>query len=376
MTVVADIHEDHGATFAERGGRQVALHYGRPERAARAVRNGVGAIEMGYGVVMVEGDDRVDFVDNTISNRVPTADGQGCYALLLDPNGSIETDMYVYNAGERLLLFTPADRAEPLVKSWEERTFIQDVTLRDASADFGVFGVHGPKSTEKIASVLNGAAAPEGHGSFVRGSMADVGVTVIASDAPLGEEGYEVICGAEEAPEVFGTLLTRGLNAAPFGHETFETLALEAGTPLFETELDGQIPNVFGLDVAIDYEKGCFVGQEVVSKVHNRGQPSRRLIGLTLDSDNADPPDVGELVGADITAGGDGVGAVTRAARSESCGATIAFGLVAFDCDATALTVDIDDESDGGARRTVKATRTALPFVDGSDRSARIPTYE
>jgi aminomethyltransferase len=382
MTVVGDIHEDHGATFTERGGRRVVLHYGRPERATHAVRNGVGAIEMGYGVVVVEGDDRIEFVDNTVSNRVPTDDGQGCYALLLDPNGRIETDMYVYNAGERLLVFTPPDQAAPLVEQWTERTFIQDVTIREASADFGVFGVHGPNSTEKVASVLNGAASPEGHLSFDRGSMGDAGVTVIASDAPLGEEGYEVVCAAEQAPEVFETLLTRGLNAAPFGYETFETLTLEAGTPLFDPELAGNVPNVFGLTNAVDYEKGCFVGQEVVSKVHNRGRPSQRLVGLMID--DAEDEAVSERdVDADgdeaasnlseraVDADGDAVGTVTRAARSSICGETIAFALIDADCDAEGFTIEVEDS---GPR--VPATRTALPFVDGSDRSGRLPTYD
>lgn len=376
------------------------LHYGRPERTTHAVRNGVGAIEMGYGVVVVQGDDRVEFVDNTVSNRVPAEDGEGCYALLLDPNGRIETDLYVYNAGERLLLFTPPDQAEPLVEQWTERTFIQDVTLREASADFGVFGVHGPNSTEKIASVLNGAAAPEGHLSFDRGSMGDAGVTVVASDAPLGEEGYEVVCTADQAPEVFETLLSRGLNSAPFGYETFETLALEAGTPLFESELAGQVPNVLGLDNAVDYEKGCFVGQEVVSKVHNRGRPSQRLIGLTIDDaatvddaatqdsattqdstptrDDASARDaahddlVAALTDTAVSVDGDAVGSVTRAAGSSVCDATIALALIDADCEADDFTLGQGDGDVAGAT----ATRTPLPFVDGSDRSARIPRYD
>ena len=72
MTVVAELHESHGATFAERGTRRVVANYGRPGRTHRAVRNVVGVAEMGYGVVEVTGDDRVEFVDNAVSNRVPS----------------------------------------------------------------------------------------------------------------------------------------------------------------------------------------------------------------------------------------------------------------------------------------------------------------
>ncbi len=352
MTVIGDVHADHGATFEERGGRRVVRDYGRPERTHKAVRNGVGVIEMGYGVVLVEGDDRVEFVDNAVSNRVPTTDGEGSYALLLDPKGRIETEMYVYNAGERLLVFTPPERAEPLVDDWSGKVFIQDVTIRDASADFGVFGVHGPNSTEKIASVLNHAGAPEPHLSFVRGSMGDEGVTVVASDAPTGEEGYEVVCAADDAADVFDTLLNFGMNAVPFGYRTWETLTTEAGTPLFDTELEGQIPNVLGLRNALDFAKGCYVGQEIVSRIENRGHPSKRLVGLRPDA----LPDAG----AAVFDGDDVAGEVTRAVESPSLDEPIALALVDFELEPSDLAVRVDGDD-------VPATLASLPFVDGSD---------
>ena len=361
MTVLGDFHADHGATFEERGGRRVVRDYGRPAVAHRAVRNGVGAIEMGYGVVLVEGDDRVEFVDNAVSNHVPTSDGEGCYALLLDPQGRIETDLYVYNAGERLLLFTPPAQAEPLVADWREKVFIQDVEIREATDEFAVFGVHGAQSTEKVASVLNHAGAPEPHLSFVRGSIADVGVTVIASDGLTGEEGYEIVCSADQAETLFDALLTYGNAAAPFGYASWESLTLEAGTPLFDTELEGRLPNVLGLRNALDFDKGCYVGQEVVSKVENRGQPSQRLVGLRLET----LPDGG----AAVFAGDASVGEVTRAVDSPTLGTPAALALVDYDLDDdAALTVRVDGDE-------VAAERTALPFVEGSDRSGRLPTY-
>ena len=387
MTVVTEMHEEHGATFEERGGRRIVTDYGRPERTHRAVRNGAGVIEMGYGVVVVEGEDRVEFVDNTVSNRVPRANGEGVYALLLDPQGRIETDLYVYNAGERLLCFTPPDRAEPLVDDWSEKVFIQDVELREASTDFAVFGVHGPKSTEKVASVLTGPGSPEPALTFVRGSMGDEGVTVIAGDGLTGEEGYEVVCAADAAERVFETLLTFGMNAVPFGYRTWETLTIEAGTPLFETELDGRIPNVLGLRNALDFEKGCFVGQEVVSKVENRGQPSQRLIGLRIDAEeDADADDAAVTglpePGAVVVDDDERVGEITRADASPSLDASVALALVDYelagtleaDDDAAALRVQGESGTETGVP-DLDARVVQLPFVGGSAASARCPDY-
>ncbi|MDR9381293.1 MAG: aminomethyltransferase family protein [Natronomonas sp.] len=362
MTVVSELHESHGVTFTERGGRRVVDHYGRPERVHRAVRNVVGTIEMGYGVVEVTGSDRVDFVDSAVSNRVPEEDSRGVYALLLDPQGRIETELYVYNADEKLLCFVPPGAAAELAKEWDEKTFIQDVTVRAASDDFGVFGVHGPKATEKVASVLTGPSSPDEPLSFVRGRIGDWGVTVVRTDDLTGEEGYEVICAAADAANVFDALINHGLNAAPFGYRTLEYLYLEAGTPRFETELAGTVPNVLGLRNALDFEKGCYVGQEVVSKIENRGQPSRRLVGLELEFD-AIPTG-----GAAVFDGDGHVGEVTRADYSPSLDAPIALALVDYGLEAGELTVRVGGDDVGAAV-------VDLPFVEGSSRSGRLPQY-
>ncbi|WP_247002864.1 aminomethyltransferase family protein [Halosolutus gelatinilyticus] len=372
MSVIEAVHADLGATFGERDGRTIVEHYGRPERTHRAVRNGVGLLEAAYGVLVVEGDDRVEYVDNVVSNRVPGEDGQGCYALVLDPQGAVEVELYVYNAGERLLLFTPPGEAEPLAEDWSEKVFIQDVEIRVATDDYAIFGVHGPTATEKIASVLTGSGSPDRRYSFVRGSMGDEGVTVVRTDALTGEESYEVVCTADAAEAVYDVLLNHGLNAAPFGYRTWDTLCLEAGSPLFHTELEGTIPNVLGLRNALDFEKGCYVGQEVVSRVENRGQPSRRLVGLTIatedgEDDESEEPRVPDS-GAAVFDGDSSVGEVTRAGVSPLLEDVIALAIVDYGLASDDLTVRVGGEE-------VPAARTELPFVEGSDASDRLPEY-
>jgi len=363
MTGLVDVHDRHDANYENRGGRQVVSDYGRPERTHRAVRNGAGVIEMAYDVLVITGEDRIEYVDNAVSNRVPADDQTGVYALLLDPQGRIRTDMYVYNAGERLLVFVPPGNGAELAEEWRDKTFIQDVDIENATEAFAVFGVHGAKATEKVASVFV-EQTPERQLSFVRGGMGDAGVTVIRTDGLTGEEGYEVVCAISEAEDVFDTLANRGLNAAPFGYRTWETLTLEAGTPLFETELDGEVPNNLGLRNAVDFEKGCFVGQEVVSRVENRGRATKRLVGLTTDV----VPDAG----ATVFDGDETAGEVTRGVESPTLEKPIALAMldqaVATTLDEAELTVRIDGEEH-------PAAGVDLPFVEGSDESARLPHY-
>ncbi len=353
------LHDDHGAVRDETGR---VRHYGRPERTHLAVRNGVGVLDGGEGVVVVRGDDRHEFVEDTVTTPVPREDGTGRYALLLDPQGKVDTDMYVFDASEsdRLLVVLPGDRAAALADDWASKVFVRDVEVRDASDEFRVLGVYGPKATEKLASVCSDAPPSEPL-TFVRTATRDAGLTVVAGDGLTGEEGYRVVCARGDAADVAETLLTSGLNAVPVGHDTWMTLTLEAGTPLLEPELAGDLPNVAGVRVGFDLEKGCYVGQEVVSRVANRGRPSRRLVGLR--------PETAPERGADVLADGDAVGTVTRGAEIPSLGAPAALAYVPFDLDAEDVAVET---ADGPA----PAERTDLPFAEGSARSARLPTYD
>ena len=350
--------DDHGAVRDDDGRVQ---HYGTPDRTHLAVRNGVGVVDRGDGVVVVRGADRYEFVDDTVTTTVPRTDGEGGYALLLDPQGAVDTELYVFDASEsdRLLLFVPGDRAAALAADWASKVFVRDVEVTDESDRFRVLGVHGPNATEKLASVC-GAAPPTEPLTFVRTATRDAGVTVVAGEGLAGEEGYLVVCAAADAGGVFETLLTRGLNAVPVGLAAWKTLTLEAGTPLLETELAGTLPNVAGLRNGYDLDKGCFVGQEVVSRVANRGRPSRRLVGLR--------PETVPAAGADVLVDGAAVGTVTRAAHAPTLDAPAALAYVSYDLDAETVRVEAGDE-------TVPADRVALPFVEGSARSARLPAY-
>jgi aminomethyltransferase len=359
MTSLQETHTDHGATMTDRNGQTAVAHYGRPERAHRAVRAGVGVIETAVGIVTVTGDDRIGFVDDAISNRVPTEEGRCRYAFLLDPDGRVRTDMVVCNAGTRLLLFTPPGEATPLADDWREKVFIEDVTVATATEDFAVFGVHGPTATEKIASVFTGTAAPEERFTFVRGDLGDDPATVIRGDAPAGEESFTVVCAAEHAADTFDTLVNRGTNAAPFGYRTYDWLTLEAGTPRLATELRDRLATDTGVRSALDFEKGCFVGQEVISRIENRGHPRQRLVGLRVET-------VPERDAA-VFDGDSPVGEITRAADTPSVDGAIAFAAVDFDASGE-LAVATDDG------RT-NATVATLPFVEGSDRSGRVPAY-
>ncbi len=360
MTQLVTVHEDHGAVFTEQGGHRIPAHYGRADRAHLAVRNGVGITEHPFDVVEITGEDRIEYVDNVVSTRVPADSGHGTYALLLDPQGRVRLDLYVFTDEDRLYMLLPPGRADDLLVDWREKVFIQDVSFEDVTAERLVLGVHGPLATEKLASVSTGATLCEERYGFENTTVGEQTAMIVRSDDLAGEEGYFVIADAVDGIDLFDTLLTRGVGACPFGWETWQTLTLEAGSPLLDSEFEERIPNMLGLRHGLDFEKGCFVGQEVVSRIENRGQPNQRLVGLFVEA--VPTPS------AAVCDGDEAIGEITRGCASPSLDRPIALAMVPFDHDVAALTVRVDGED-------VSATVTALPFQTGSADSARLPCY-
>lgn len=340
MTVVREVHEDHGATFTEVGGHVIAAQYGRPERAHHAVRRVVGVTEHPYGVLVVTGPDREQLLRSLPTKDTPTEDGQGTYYLHRDERERIVAEAYLYHAGERLLCFAAPGTETLLAEAWRSRASEADLSVEVSlsSSAFGVFGIHGPKATEKVASVLTGPGAPDGRFSFVRGQVGDNGVTVIRTDDLAGEESYEVVSRAADADRVFDALLNHGLNAAPFGHDTWKTLTLEAGTPLFESELLGHQPTALGLS-------------------HLTPEPSATDTGRLVGLRPTEVPEAGTALAVDGTQ----VGTVTRAARTPTL-------------DGPAALASLDDR---GVETVMLEERSVpvseLPLVEGSGRSVRLP---
>lgn len=346
LPTLAECHRDHGAVVVD----GVVRHYGRPERTHLAVRKGVGVIESSRAVVSVTGPDPVDRASQLLDRSAPRTDGEGGYAFVTDPEGAVVADALVYTAADRVLLLL-SGAVSRLLARWRDGPAPSATVVDDRDA-FAVFGVHGPTATEKVASVFG--PPPERPHAFVRGELHDAGAVVAATDAPTGEEGYLVVCDATDAAAVFESLLTRGLNAVPFGRDTWEWLTLEAGTPLLAPDLAGYSPGI--LDPSTD------------------GSASdRRLVGLLPDS----VPEAG----ATVRAAGSAVGVVTRAAEPPTLGRPAALAVVDRSPDVPDVLATVDGPTDADGTLLVgaagiEATPTRLPFVDTSVRSGRCPRVD
>jgi tRNA-modifying protein YgfZ len=281
--------------------------------------------------------------------------GHGGYAAALSAKGRILADMRILAGMASYLVDTPA-KAWPGFLAMVKKYVNPRVSgYRDESHAFRDLGIFGPRSRE-IVETLTGArsdalSALEAY-RHVGVEIDGQSVTVLRSP-DLGVEGYELFVPFE----LFDSLWRRAVDAgaAPAGLAACEVARVEAGRPEWGIDMDDTtIPQEANFDElgAISYTKGCYIGQEVVARVHFRGHVNRHLRGLR--SGNDEPPPTGAQL---IDDGGNHVGDVRSSVVSPRLGG-LAIGMVRRE---VAPGAALKAKWETGERRVEVTT---LPFPD------------
>jgi folate-binding protein YgfZ len=301
--------------------------------------------------LLVTGADRRAYLQGLLTNDIEAlGPGAGCYAALLNARGRMITDMRVLELGDAVLLDVPAALAETVRAHLDRFVFSEDVQVREITPERAELGLYGPAAATVASTVLHPAvdlsSLPLYASVVVR--RGDRDVLVVRSDEP-GVMGFDFIVDAAVASPLIDAL--RAAGAVDVGREAANAVRVEAGRPRFGEDMDEDtIPLEAGIDDrAISRTKGCYVGQEVIVRVLDRGQGrvARHLVGLELSS----PVERG----AAIAAGDREIGKVTSIAYSPALDRWIALGYVHRDYapDGTVVTV-------AGTPASVRR----LPFVE------------
>jgi tRNA-modifying protein YgfZ len=210
------------------------------------------------GMFVVRGAEAADFLQGQVSNDVEgLAPGQGCYAAILNHKGKLRTDLRVLRGSDFFWIDTEAIGTAVVRHMLETYAIGRDVQWEEAERS--LLSLVGPGA----GAVADPEPAPEEH-SFVEG---DAGLWVRT------DLGVDLICSAN--PD---------LGVDEVGEEVVECLRIESGRPRLGLDMDAEtIPQEAGINErAVDFEKGCYVGQETVARLHYRGKPNRHLRGLLL----------------------------------------------------------------------------------------------
>lgn len=331
-------------------GQTVVLAYGDTGAEYDVLRRGAGLVDRRHrGRLRFSGAKAADVVAGLVTNDLSALQpGQGMYAAALTPKGKIIADVRIFAEDGSYLVDTGA-RAWPgwfaMVQKFVNPRLAKYEDVSGAMQDIGVFGATARHVIESMTGINSTALTALPMYGHVAAQVA--GAEVVVARAPdIGIEGFDLFVPAESYDGVWENAASAG--AVPVGLGAWEIFRVEAGRPEWGIDMDeNTLVQEANLDElgAVSYTKGCYVGQEVVARVHFRGHVNRHLRGLRAAS--AEPPARTARLFDDA---GTDVGQVRSAVTSPRLGG-IALAMV---------------------RREVAAGTTLLAKLDGDDAGRRV----
>jgi len=356
------IHAARGAEMQRYGQIEIVSTFGQPQAEYAAIHKSCGMMDQPYrGFLEVTGRDRLSFLNGIISNttfdkqaKKPIAPGTHVYAFMLNLKGRIVCDMNVLELGGRTLLEMDARLVESMKQLFEQYVFSEQVKFASRLGELHQVALYGPHS----ANVLQHAGATMADPQSSASAINIDGISCVAwHDNPTGTGGLNLVVPKEQVQQCWNHLMRQADEVAdigkralrPVGWAAFNACRIEAGRALFGIDFDGVPPQsayptrkaqseveshdggtgVLPAETGALYLRAtalnkCYIGQEIVARMHARQVVARRIVGIRMEGD------VLPIAGAPILDdAGDQIGIVTSSTVSPILGnAAICLGFV------------------------------------------------
>ncbi|MDQ3651297.1 MAG: aminomethyltransferase family protein [Acidobacteriota bacterium] len=324
------VHRRHGATFEERDGWSIPQDYGDVAAEYAAVRSGGGAglFDLSSrGRIEVSGGEAVMFLNGLITNDVKTlADGAWMVAAFPNVQGRLIATARVIRRGETFLFDTEAATHASVLKTLGRFTLAGDFHVADITHRTVHLSVQGAGAARVVGALLGEAAGQLVRQRVIIVSWREASVTVMRT-THTAEDGFDLFVEADHGAEVWEASMQGG--ARPAGSAALEILRVEAGVARFGVDMnETNVVLEAALDDAVSYTKGCYVGQEIIARIHWRGHVAKRLSGLVFDDEVTLPVPPESKI---RTVDGREIGRITSSVFSPALSKTIALGFVKYD---------------------------------------------
>jgi folate-binding protein YgfZ len=254
--------------------------------------------------ISLTGGDRVRWLNGMVTNNVRDLEpGCGVYAFLLNPQGHILGDLYAYNRGESLLVDTDQSQVEKILAVFDKYIIMDDVEVANVGDRLTAVGIAGPKSREMLQAA--GFKVPDLKPlQFVGTTWQEISATLVRGDNPQ-VESFELFLARGDNDRVSEALSKVG--AKPVGTAALDLLRIAAGIPRYGVDIhERDLPQETEQERALNFSKGCYVGQEIVERIRSRGQVRRKFTGFSIEGKlpavgsriQVDGKDVGEITSA------------------------------------------------------------------------------
>jgi aminomethyltransferase len=314
-------HLKWGAKMVPFGGWEMPVLYSGILEEHAAVRECVGLFDISHmGEFLVAGPNAEAALNELLSNDLrKIAVGQAQYTLLCDEHGGIIDDLIAYRVEPSMFLLVV--NASNIEKDfvWMNARASKAVVFDNASNTMAALALQGPCAVKVLTE-----AATVSHFSVAR--LGILGRQCwVARTGYTGEDGFEIMCDAADAPALWEELLTRGkaFNIKPCGLGARDTLRLEVCYPLHGNDITEETtPIEAGLGKFVSFDKGAFSGRDVLVEQKEKGV-SRKLVAFKMTGKSPPP-----RPHYNILAKGHKVGEITSGTQSPTLGAGIGMGYI------------------------------------------------
>jgi folate-binding protein YgfZ len=324
-TPLLELHQSVGATIGEYFGTLLPSRFGDFAAEYRALHETVGLVDTNYRAFFsFIGPDRQRYVNAILTSNVrDLKPGQGTVGLLLNPQGHILAEVETYALESSILASSHAMIRERTFSTFEKFIIMDDVTVEDVTDSTGTLDLAGPRTAALLEDLGMAGFSDMPILAHKEMLVGQIPCRVVRREL-AGNAEATLIAGRDQLSALWRELAERVRihGGAPTGMEAVNSIRLECGTPWFGHDYDDkQIPHEAGLEHSrINYEKGCYTGQEIVERVRSRGHVNRRLTELRFLGAEAPAP------GTKLLFGGNEAGSVTSSAFSPTLGQAIGLG--------------------------------------------------
>jgi folate-binding protein YgfZ len=325
-----EFHAQRGARFESVGEMEAVTEYGQAMAEYSALHETAGVLDLSFrGRVCLTGADRARFLHGQVTNDVNRLrPGSGCYAALVTAKGKMQSDLNIYNLGEELLLDFEPGISSQVIQRLEKYIIADDVQLVDVSGLYGLLSVQGPKAATIVQGLKIAVELPDQVLGVSKITDPVFGEIYFINHSRLQAPGYDVFVPTGSLETIADRLvaLAQAEGGGLCGQHAFEMARIESGLPRFGVDMDETIiPLEAGIEArAVSFAKGCYIGQEVLSRIRTYGHVTKVLRGLMLPSGLNSLPRKGDK----LFHGGKEMGYMTSAVASPAFKANLGMGYV------------------------------------------------
>ncbi len=291
-----------------------APDFGDPRAQFHALLTGCGLYDLsGRAKIAVTGGDRVRWMNGMVSNNVrDLAAGHGVYAFMLNAQGRIQADLYVFQRGDSLLLDVECALRDKVLQLFDHYIIADDVEIADVSDKFAALGLAGPESRRVLERA--GIAVPDLAPLEFCSAKCDCACgclecTVVRGDDSAGTS-YAIWLAPDKQKSTWDALVAAGATAV--GAAALELRRINFGIPRYGVDIrERDLPQETGQTRALNFTKGCYLGQEIVERIRSRGAVHRQFGAFAVEGALPEP---GSKIVARVTQEEKEVGEITSSA--------------------------------------------------------------